>query len=696
MIDNNEVIKKCKEIWFDKTKNKRIRRKEKLFTDEELKTIDSLIYWVKREKDNLKEKVMYVAHDIYEPLKCPITKETIKTYNPLYRKYSDVMIKNKCFISDRKIKEKLTFPFSRKYSNQEIEEIFRSLPANVAIRYPVILNHCWVSLENKGFDLLDIQSNEEAFYLHHKNLIEIPKCPITSEKRKFNIKGMKYCDFNSTKASHIANSIKHKGKKISETTIQKREKTMMEKYGVKSMFNIKEVKDKSIEKRKEMALKRKKEKKIDVRTTQQKRLNTIFLKYNVSSYKEYCEKYITKEITKQQQQTFKNTLKKKYNVENISDIPQIREKIKQTCVKKYGTTCALNTEEQKIKNENLTRTKTYNNFSRFKSECVPMFTLEEWLKGYDKKLPWKKTKTDEIFYCKYWGYCPVGKFKNSSLERTIAEILDNLNIEYVKNTRDIIKPQELDFFIPSHNLAIECNGEYFHSSRSKSRNYHIDKKLECEKNNIRLIHFFGKDILTKPKIVKNLLRSILKGNRIKILARKCFVKKIDNKISKKFYEKYHLQGFCNATNHYGLFYKNRLISAISIGKTRFTKSKNDIELIRYVTMNNVYVVGGFQKILSIIKKEYSGKILHTYSDFNIFTGNVYKNSGFSYIGKTDPDYYYCKDGSIFLSRYNAQKHKLKRLLKNDFNPNQTEEENMNNSGYYRIYGCGHNYYKLNL
>ena len=99
----NSILEKCRSIWFDPIKREKIRKKEGMFTDSEIDIIENTIYWIKREKGNIKEKVMYIAHEIFEPLKCPITNELISTLNPLYRKYSDEMIKNKCFIHSKKI-----------------------------------------------------------------------------------------------------------------------------------------------------------------------------------------------------------------------------------------------------------------------------------------------------------------------------------------------------------------------------------------------------------------------------------------------------------------------------------------------------------------------------------------------------------------------------------------------------------------
>lgn len=49
----------------------------------------------------------------------------------------------------------------------------------------------------------------------------------------------------------------------------------------------------------------------------------------------------------------------------------------------------------------------------------------------------------------------------TSLERTVWEVLDSLNVEY--ETQKRIGPFFVDIYVPSKNLIIECDGEWWHS-----------------------------------------------------------------------------------------------------------------------------------------------------------------------------------------------------------------------------------------
>ena len=48
-----------------------------------------------------------------------------------------------------------------------------------------------------------------------------------------------------------------------------------------------------------------------------------------------------------------------------------------------------------------------------------------------------------------------------------------------------------------------------------------------------------------------------------------------------------------------------------------------------------------------------------------------------------------------ISRIQAQKHKLKKLLGDNFNPDLTEAKNMRDAGYERVWNCGNLVFKLN-
>ena len=112
--------------------------------------------------------------------------------------------------------------------------------------------------------------------------------------------------------------------------------------------------------------------------------------------------------------------------------------------------------------------------------------------------------------------------------------------------------------------------------------------------------------------------------------------------------------------------------------------KGEIELHRMASKKFVQVVGGFSKLI-----RHSGidKFI-SYVDLRLFDASGYIATGFKKIGESKPSYFYLdKTGKTRMNRLRFQKHKLPSILDN-FDATLTEEENMFNNGFYRIYDCG--------
>nr|DAF95480.1 MAG TPA: endonuclease-like protein [Myoviridae sp. ctCo31] len=66
---------------------------------------------------------------------------------------------------------------------------------------------------------------------------------------------------------------------------------------------------------------------------------------------------------------------------------------------------------------------------------------------------------------------------------------------------------ELDFYIPEKNLAIEFNGDYWHStSIDDDINQQLKKTNLCEQQGIHLIHIWEHEWLNNQEFIKELLK----------------------------------------------------------------------------------------------------------------------------------------------------------------------------------------------
>lgn len=288
----------------------------------------------------------------------------------------------------------------------------------------------------------------------------------------------------------------------------------------------------------------------------------------------------------------------------------------------------------------------------------------------------------------YNGVYPQNVEYESQGQIEIANyIKDKLNINVLTSCRDIISPYEVDIYIPEKKIAIEFNGNYWHSSRFKDKHYHLDKTLLCAKSGVRLIHIFEYEWENNKDIIKSYLHDTIIGTK-QIYARDTKLINVNSNIAKAFIEKNHLQGFSNSDINIGLDYENDIVAMITLGKPRFS-TEYQYEIIRMCFKSGCNVVGGAEKMFSAFVKYYKPVSIISYCDLSKFDGAVYKRLGFSVNKVSEPNYVWVK-GHDVKTRYQTQK---KRLLKQGLGTDsQTEDEIMNSLGYAKIYDCGNRSY----
>lgn len=88
--------------------------------------------------------------------------------------------------------------------------------------------------------------------------------------------------------------------------------------------------------------------------------------------------------------------------------------------------------------------------------------------------------------------------------------------ECIRNTRDIISPLELDLYYPEKKIAIEFNGDYWHSDEFKSDSYHYDKFKKCYDLDIVLVSIFESRWFSTHNEIKNYLIDLFSDTRNKL------------------------------------------------------------------------------------------------------------------------------------------------------------------------------------
>lgn len=412
----------------------------------------------------------------------------------------------------------------------------------------------------------------------------------------------------------------------------------------------------------------------------------------------------------------KQTVISRYGVDNYSKTDQFHKKLKNTSQKKYGVdnpAQSITSREKISKSARLRNyTKVVNKrkktnlfkygFETNKHIHIDLDNLNK-LNDIDYLIDQhvnKKKSCQEI--ANELGCSPtpiltrlsqaginVIRHNTSSFEKEISQYIESLSdTKVVKNTRSLISPYEIDLYMPDLKTAIECNGVYWHSElNGKDRYYHIDKTLKCNDQNIQLWHILDIEWLQQQDIVKSKIKGML-GLLKKIPARKCTIKTVSTKEKTDFLNRNHLQGTSGSAVNLGLYYEGVLVSLMTFGKSRYSKSV-DWELMRFCNKLDNTVVGGASRLFKHFVKLQNPVSVVSYADHRWSNGNLYNQLGFDFSHRAAPNYFYFDNSncSLLESRVKYQKHKLSKIL-NKFDPSLTEWENMKQNNYNRIWDCG--------
>lgn len=297
---------------------------------------------------------------------------------------------------------------------------------------------------------------------------------------------------------------------------------------------------------------------------------------------------------------------------------------------------------------------------------------------------------------------PISENSSISQIELYNFIKENYDHTALLNCKNMIKPYEIDIYLPNLKLGFEFNGVWWHSDKFKSENYHLNKYESSIKNEIKIITIWEDDWVRNKEICESFILNKLGKTKNKIYARKCFIKEISYNDSRNFLDENHLQGDCKSSIRIGLFYNDELLSLMTFSKLRLPLQKSEknrnknkhYELTRFCNKINTNVVGGASKLIKYFINQYEPIQIETYSDNLISNGDLYEKLGFEYSHKSKPGYWYVIDG-IREHRFNWRKQKL---VKMGYDINKTEEEIMSELGHHRIYNAGNKKWikKINL
>lgn len=377
----------------------------------------------------------------------------------------------------------------------------------------------------------------------------------------------------------------------------------------------------------------------------------------------------------------------KYGCESPFGNKQVFEKARQTCREKFGTDYYSQSQDWKDKKgdnyvyhmqEHITHFEDYNeDFIRKHFIRDGVYYITEYMEYFNKSY------TGAIQHKHKLGIVEKNNINRDTVMENELKAFVEQYTEVIEHDRILVKPKEIDLVIPKIKLAIEYNGLFWHSEQQgKACNYHVDKTDKCEEQGYQLLHIFeNEDIEIWKSVIANKL-----GLSQRIFARKTELRELEYSNIKEFLNENHVQGESKSSTNYGLFFNNELVQVMTFAKPRFNKNY-DYELIRLCTKKFTSVIGGASKLFKYFVTKHKGASIISYANRRFSKGNIYKALGFELKEVTKPNYFYSKHGEVY-SRYQAQKHKLPKLLGDGYDKDLTERENMLNNKFLVVYDCG--------
>lgn len=374
---------------------------------------------------------------------------------------------------------------------------------------------------------------------------------------------------------------------------------------------------------------------------------------------------------------YKKTIQQRFGVDEIFKSNEAREKAKKTMLERYGVDNAAKSEILKEKSR------------KTKLEHYPIYEGSEIQKKYTETM----MKKYGVPYSCLLSSAQTKKTKSKTNYKFLKFLNDN-NIEISESDMEFhIMDRSYDFKIPNTNILIEIDPTYTHNAIGNHFNkkgitttYHLMKTRLAAENGYRCIHVFDwndwNDIL-------HLIQP-----RKSIFARKTRLYVIKNKsLVNNFLNDNHLQGTVRGQLLcLGLVYDDELIQLMTFGKPRYNK-KYDCELLRLCTKQGISVVGGSSKLFSYATKYMSmGKII-SYCDLSKFTGDVYEKIGMSLSHTTSPAKVWSKGANYITSNMLAARG-FDQIFGTDYGKGTDNEKLMIDSGWLPVYDCGQAVYEI--
>ena len=383
----------------------------------------------------------------------------------------------------------------------------------------------------------------------------------------------------------------------------------------------------------------------------------------------------------------KATCLQKYGVDNVAKSEKIKEKQRVTWMKKYGVDNPMRDPSIASKISLILQSdesrKKYNQ-TIMANYGVPHPILIPEVR--EKVIQSNLEKYGVPFYVLSEQYRHP-KISNvvSSLNKNFAKFLNENGID--TEFEFVLENKSYDLHVLNTNILIELDPTYTHSTQPNHwdkvgtpKNYHRDKSQIAKAHGYQCIHLF--DWETSEGIL-NLLYP-----RIPVYARKLKVVPVSTPTVIEFLDRYHLQKSVRGQDIcLGLVDdSSNLLQIMTFGKPRYNKNY-EWELLRLCSLPRIRVIGGASKLFHEFKSLVDPNSVISYCDLSKFTGSVYTQLGFELLRINSPSRHWSK-GDKHISDSYLLSLGYDKIFHTNYGKGISNEKLMIENGWRSVYDCG--------
>lgn len=335
--------------------------------------------------------------------------------------------------------------------------------------------------------------------------------------------------------------------------------------------------------------------------------------------------------SEENKQKYINTCRAKYNVDNISQLPEVKAKKVATTRKHFWVDYSFQSEElrQKSKETNLKKRWVVSPMQdekvkeKHRATCLQRL----WVENVSQSEEVQKKK-EETCMAHFWErhacltpQCKEASNSNSKINKQFRQRLRDNGVDCPEKEFPL---DWLSYDAIVWDTLIELDPSISHTSTpwilydAKDKNYQKNKTIIANKNWYRCVHIFDRD--DKEKILY-----MLKEKK-KVWARQCEVREITYGIANEFLCLYHLQNNTRklkTTIYFWLYYNDELVMVMSFWKPRRDKTY-EYEILRLCSAPDYNILWWASKMLTYFKNKYSPNSIVSYCDLSKFEWKVYE------------------------------------------------------------------------